>query len=369
MSRKADEIRGLLADYIERGAVGTSLAFAHASAPVETATAGVTDRRDGMPVTPDRLFKIGSCTKTFVAAALVRLAEDGKIDLGAPIAGWFPDLPGADKISVRQLVNHRSGLPEFEYDIPMDPRRVWKPWDLVDIAFKAGGQKAPGGTAVYNNTGYVLAGLLIEKVTGLPLGAYVRQVVLEPLGLRDTWSPASEPFPAERLVRGYYHRPPPPENASTALAAGGEMWRMEGVLPYSEELQDSSDTFPYSGAYGCGDMIATPADLVSFMRGLFAGKVIAPEWFDEMFGSRATVSFPGTRMRETGAGLFLSSYGDRIFYGHQGSIPGYVCVMQHDPNSGLTIAMASNVGSGNRLSFQASGLHEVVDSVVEDILN
>lgn len=368
MTGKVDEIGRLLADYIDRGAVGVSLAFAMGGRSAKVMTAGVADRRDGTPVTTDRLFKIGSCTKTFVVAALVRLAEDSKIDLGAPISHWFPDLPGGEQISVRQLVNHRSGLPEFEYDIPMDPSRAWIPAELIDMAFKAGVRKAPGGPAIYNNTGYVLAGLLIEQVTGQSLGAYVRQAVLDPLGLHDTWSPSTETYPAERLVRGYYHRPQPPVRAAKDIASGGEMWRMDGVLPYSEALQDSSDTFPYSAAYGLGDMVSTPSDLVAFMRGLFAGKVISPPWFEEMSGSRVPASFPGTRMRETGAGLFQSSYDGRPFYGHQGSIPGYVCVMQHDPESRLTIAMTSNVGSGNRLSFQASGLHEVVDTVIRAIL-
>jgi D-alanyl-D-alanine carboxypeptidase len=368
MTSTTNAIGGLLADYIDQGAVGASLAFALAGGSAEAVTAGLADRSDGIPLTPDRLFKIGSCTKTFVAAALVRLAQDGTIDLAAPISHWFPDLSGAKGISVRQLVNHRNGLPEFEYYIPMDPGRVWKPSELVDVAFKAGGQKPSGGPAVYNNTGYVLAGMLIEEVTGQPLGAYVRQVVLEPLGLRGTWSPATEKFPAGELVRGYFHRPLPAAGAPTDIASGGEMWRMDGVLPYSDALQDSSDAFPYSAAYACGDMVSTPGDLVAFMRGLFAGKVISPRWFEEMFSSRAPASFPGTRMRETGAGLFQSTYGDRAFYGHQGSIPGYVCVMQHDPESGLTIAMTSNVGSGNRLSFQASGLHPVVDNAIRAIL-
>lgn len=367
MTSTMDEIGRLLAGYIDQGAVGASLAFAVVEGPAKVVTAGVADRRDGTPVTPDRLFKIGSCTKSFVAAALVRLAEDGKIDLGLPISNWFPGLPGAEGISVRQLVNHRNGLPEFEYDIPMDPSRVWKPSELVDIAFKVGGQKAPGGPAVYNNTGYVLAGLLIEQVTGQPLGAYVRQAVLEPLGLRDTWSPATEAYPAERLVQGYYHRPQPPAGAARDIASGGEMWRMDGVLAYSDALQDSSETFPYSAAYGLGDMVSTPSDLVGFMRDLFAGKVISQPWFEEMFGARVPAFFPGTRMRETGAGLFQSSYGGRAFYGHQGSVPGYVCVMQHDRERGLTIAMTSNVGSGNRLSFHASGLHAVVDQAIRAI--
>ncbi len=362
-------LKSILDTYLADGAVGASLAYVRGDAEPVALAAGLSDRATGAPVSTSQLFKIGSCTKTFVAAALVKLGELGRIDLGEPVSRWFPDLPGAEAISVRQLINHRNGLPEFEYYIPMDPSRVWKPSELVDIAFNNEKPKAPNGPAVYNNTGYVLAGMLIEAVTGAPLGAYVRSAVLEPLGLKDTWSPATEPFPAERMVQGYYHRPPPAAGASTDLASGGEMWRMDGVLPYSDELQDSSNCFPYSGAYGCGDMVSTPSDMVRFMRGLFSGKVLSAPFFAEMFDKCAIVSFPGTRMRETGAGMFQSSYGGRAFYGHQGSIPGYVTVMQYDPASGLGVAMTSNVGSGNRLSFQASGLHDVVDKAIVAILD
>jgi D-alanyl-D-alanine carboxypeptidase len=363
-----EDLKSLLDAYLADGAVGASLAYAKSEAAPTAVTAGLADRQHGAAVLPDRLFKIGSCTKTFVAAALIKLAENGKLDLTAPISFWFPDLPGAAEISVRQLVNHRNGLPEFEYYIPMDPNRNWTPQQLVDIAFASEKPKAPGGPAVYNNTGYVLAGMLIEAVSGQSLGAYVRSAVLQPLGLENTWSPATEAFPEKSMVRGYYHRPPPAAGASSDIASGGEMWRMDGVLPYSDDLQDSSDSFPFSAAYGCGDMVSTPTDMVSFMRGLFSGKVVSPAFFAEMFEHRVPASFPGTRMRETGAGMFQSAYADRAFYGHQGSIPGYVAVMLHDPQSGLTIAMTSNVGSGNRLSFQASGLHPVVDSAIGIIL-
>ena len=363
-----EDLNALLNTYIADGAVGASLAYAVNGATPAAVTAGLADRAKGVAVLPDRLFKIGSCTKTFVAAALVKLAETGKLDLGAPISGWFPDLPGAGDISVRQLINHRSGLPEFEYYIPMDPSRQWTPRQLVDIAFASDKQKAPGGPAVYNNTGYVLAGMVIEAVSGQSLGGYVRSAILQPLGLKNTWSPATEAFPEKSMVRGYFHRPPPAPNAPTDIASGGEMWRMDGVLPYSDALQDSSDSFPFGAAYSCGDMVSTPSDMVLFMRGLFAGRLLSPPFFAEMFESRVPVRFPGTRMRETGAGMFNSLYGDRAFYGHQGSIPGYVAVMQHDPVSGLTIAMTSNVGSGNRLSFQASGLHPVVDQAIRIIL-
>lgn len=363
-----DQLNALLATYRADGAVGASLAFSLAGGDTLAVTAGVADRQTGAPVTPERLFKIGSCTKTFVAAALMKLVEEGKAELDAPIAKWFPDLPGAGEVTVLQLVNHRGGLPEFEYDIPMDPSLVWTPAQLVDLAFKVGGQTAPGGGAVYNNTGYVLAGMLIEAASGLSLGQYVREKVLEPLGLRDTWSPATESFPEERMVRGYYHRPRPAAAASNALAAGGEMWRMDGVLPYSDDLQDSSNSFPFSGAYGCGDMVATPSDLVGFMNGLLEGRLLPPALLSAMKDGRSTVSYPGTRLRETGAGLIASEYAGRLVLGHQGSIPGYVTVMEHDPATRLTIAMTSNVGSGNRLSFYASGVHPVLDQAISIIL-
>lgn len=363
-----EELNNLLDTYRADGAVGASLAFALDDSETVAVTTGLADRERNIPVAPDQLFKIGSCTKTFVAAALMKLAEEGKADLGGPISDWFPNLPRSGEVSVRQLINHRGGLPEFEYDIPMDPSRHWTAAELVDLAFSVGGQTAPGGSAVYNNTGYVLAGMLIEAASGLSLGAYVRRSVLEPLGLANTWSPATEPFPAERMVHGYYHRPTPAADAATGLASGGEMWRMDGVLPYSDDLQDSSDCFPFSGAYGCGDMVSTPSDMVIFMRALFSGRLLPAPLFREMSEGRVHVGFPGTRMRETGAGLFLSSYADRMSFGHQGSIPGYVTVMQHEPVSGLSIALTSNAGSGNRLSFYASGIHPVVDAAMKIIL-
>lgn len=363
------DLSRLLQGYLNDGAVGVSLAFSRGDGEIATVTSGLSDRARGIPVSPTQLFKIGSCTKTFTVAALMKLAESGAVDLGTPISHWFPDLPGAAAISVRQLVNHRGGLPEFEYDIPMTLDRIWTPAELVDLAFQVGGQTAPGGPAVYNNTGYVLAGMLIEAVTGQPLGTYVRHHVLEPLGLENTWSPSTESFPQERMVRGYYHRPPPAADAGSSVAAGAEMWRMDGVLPYSDALQDSSDSFPFTAAYGCGDMVSTPGDMVAFMRTLFGGRLLTDGMFREMSEGRVAVSFPGTRMRETGVGLFQSSYADRLLYGHQGSIPGYVTVMQHEPISRLTIAMTSNVGSGYRMSFYASGLHQLLDRAVGIILD
>lgn len=361
-----NEMRPLLDRYLEQGAVGANLSISLPGQEIETLSVGQADRMADLPVKPDHLFKIGSCTKTFLAVSLMKLAGDGMMDIDEPITRWFPDLPFASEIKVRQLIDHRGGLPEFEHDIPMTSGRVWIPRELVEAAYSHHVASPPGGLAIYNNTGYVLAGLLIEAVAGKSLGAHIRSSVLEPLGLENTYSGATEAFPLSQMVKGYYLRPP--STTAGDIASGGEMWRMEGILPLSDELQDSTALFPFSGAYGCGDMVSTTSDMVKFLDALFSGKLISSALLDAMTENRAPVSFPGTRMRETGIGIFSSDYGDRRMFGHQGSIPGYVTVMQHDRVSGLSVAMTSNVGSGNRLSFQASGLHLVIDDVVKTLL-
>ncbi|WP_395673193.1 serine hydrolase domain-containing protein [Inquilinus sp.] len=361
-------MQGILDAFVAQGIVGASAAVvAGGGAPV-TAVAGLADRERGTPVNPSHLFKNGSCTKTFVAATLMRLARAGTVRLDDPAARWFPDLPKGDRIRVRDLVNHRSGLPEFEFDMPMTPGLQWTPQAIVDLAFRARPQDEPHRVASYSNTGYVLAGMVIEAATGDSLAGQVRREVLQPLGLSGSFCAAGEPFPEDRLARGHYHRPPPPAGGALSLEQGGEMWAMDGILPYSDELQDSTGLFPFSGAYAAGDMVSTPRDMALFLDGLFGGRLFEAEWLAQMADDRWPAGFPGTRMRESGAGLFLSAYAGRQTLGHQGSIPGYVSLMQHHRDSGVSAALLTNTGSGNRLSVQASGLHDAFDRILEAAL-
>ena len=122
-----EDLQALLDGFIARGIVGASLAVAGAGEAPMLLVAGLADRVGRVPVTPDRLFKIGSCTKTFVAAALMSVVREHGVPLAAPIATWFPDLPFAERIRVRQLVAHSAGLPEFEFIMPMEPGRIWTP--------------------------------------------------------------------------------------------------------------------------------------------------------------------------------------------------------------------------------------------------
>jgi D-alanyl-D-alanine carboxypeptidase len=364
-------LQALLDGFVARGIVGASLAVLGATAAPLCLVAGLADRQTGVPVTPDRLFKIGSCTKTFVAATLMSLVQDGAVSLTAPVAAWFPDLPFADRILVRQLIDHSAGLPEFEYVMPMDPDRAWNPAEIVALAYTAGPPGEPGAICTYNNTGYVLAGMLIERLTATSLAAQIRARVLDPLQLADSFAAAGEASPADRLVRGYYHRPAPlAGQEGRPVAEGGEMWRTGGTLVYSDALQDSTSLFPMSGAFAAGDMVGTPADLARFLAALAGGRLLSAAITAEMIDNRrpGTMSLPGTRLRDSGAGVWLMRYGGRDVLGHQGSMPGYVTVMAHHRPSAVTVALATNTGSGNRLSFYASGLHGLLDEIMECLL-
>jgi D-alanyl-D-alanine carboxypeptidase len=367
----SDDLQALLDGFVDRGIVGASLAVTGATERPLRLVAGLADRQAGVPVTPDHLFKIGSCTKTFVAATLLSLAQDGTVSLAAPVAEWFPALPFAERIRVRQLIDHTAGLPEFEFVMPMDPGRVWTPAKIVALASTAGPPAEPGAICTYNNTGYVLAGMLIEHLTGGSLAEAIRARVLAPLGLPDSFAAAGEAFPTARLVRGYYHRPAPaPGQTGLPVAQGGEMWQTGGVLGYSDDLQDTTALFPMSGAYAAGDMVGTPSDLAHFLGALVTGRLLSAELTVEMIDKRrpGTLATPGTRLHESGAGVWLMRYAGHDVFGHQGSMPGYVTVMVHHRPSAITAALTTNTGSGNRLSFFASGLHGLMDSILERLV-
>src|SRR5262249_44737005 len=152
-------------------------------------------------------------------------------------------------------------------------------------------------------------------------------------------------YPEDRLVRGYYWRPPPdPAAGDLPVEKGGEMWKTGGTLGYSEDLQDSTALFPFTGAYAAGDMVATAADLARFLDGLFPGKVLRPEALRLMTADPIDAGFPGTRMARSGAGLFTMRYAGREVLGHQGSMPGYVTVMAHEPQAGVSAALTTNTG-------------------------
>ncbi|MEU8772326.1 serine hydrolase domain-containing protein [Streptomyces sp. NPDC048606] len=272
--------------------------------------AGVADLRTRAKAPADGRIRVGSNTKTFTATVVLQLVGEGKIALDSPVETYLPNLLRGDgidgrAITVRQLLQHTSGLPNYtdhlrEAVFGEKRHTYYQPRELVDIALAHKALFAPGTSWAYNNTNYVLAGLIIEKVTGRPLAEQITQRVIERIGLRNTYFPGV----GEQTLRGAhprgYHAPGP------------------GV-----PLEDITEIDP-SWGWSAGQMVSTPGDLNRFFSTLIGGGLLKPAQLAEM---RRTVEIdtrgwrPGTRY---GLGLTstpLSCGG--LVWGHGGNLPGY----------------------------------------------
>ena len=193
--RTADVARqALLRDVLDRHLaagefVGARIALRVPDGTITQAESGTaTIDPASSPVDPDLAWNVGSVTKTFVAVVVLQLAEEGAVDLDGGIDAWFPDLPGADRITVRQLLQHTSGLGEYkdQPDVLRDPTRRWTPSELIAVAEAGGRVGEPGGAHHYANTNYIVLGEIVGKVTGHAWADEVRTRVVEPLGLAHT---------------------------------------------------------------------------------------------------------------------------------------------------------------------------------------
>ena len=324
MSERRTRLQGILDAYVGRGIIGVSLAVSGPGEEEIVLTSGLADKFAATPLGPEHTFRIASCTKTFVAAALLQLVQEGAVDLDEPITRWFPDVPRSAELPVRILLNHRSGLPDFETAMAMISDKVWTPREIVDFAFANGEQTEPWGKMAYSNTGYILAGMIIAAEGGRSLSAELRSRLFEPLGLNDTWVGTDEPFPAERQARGHMHHEPD---------ATGQ-WDVSGAGDPIDGVWDATDWFPLPGAGAAGDMISTPHELVCWLNALFDGAVIDATRLHEMKDNLSAASFPGSNVTHYGHGILVSTYGDLAVKGHLGQIPGHTTVMGRERDHG-----------------------------------
>jgi D-alanyl-D-alanine carboxypeptidase len=171
---------------------------------------GVADRTSEQPMTPVVYHHIGSVTKTFTATLLLQAAGDGLLSLDDTIDQYIKGVPNGDEITLRQLANMTSGVAtysetkKFDGDPGADPFRVWEPEELVQIGIEDSPLFDPGTEFNYSNTNYVLLGLVLEQVTGKPIGELARERIIEPLDLKDTSFPdTSDTSLPEPHAQGY----------------------------------------------------------------------------------------------------------------------------------------------------------------------
>jgi D-alanyl-D-alanine carboxypeptidase len=299
------------------------------------ATAGLASVATKAPVRPGDEFRIGSATKTFVATVVLQLAGEGRLSLNDTVAHWLPGVVsghGNDgrAITIRELLQHTSGLYDYTADFPelastagfqASRFTTYTPAQLVAIAMRHKPNFAPGDSWAYSNTNYILAGMIIRKVTGHTWAQEVNARIVRPLGLRQTITPGTYPYIPGPHLDGYSGFGSRPAINVTALNP--------------------------SAADAAGAMISTTADLTRFYQALLGGRLLHPAQLAEMKTTVPAHEFdpiwPGARY---GLGLMwipLTCGGG--FYSHGGDIPGYSTRDGITPD-GRRTAVAEETGDG-----------------------
>ncbi|MER7521218.1 serine hydrolase domain-containing protein [Streptomyces sp. NPDC126499] len=330
----APDMDGVVAALNAALAEGAPGAMARYTGPdgVQSRTVGVRDLATGAPMDIRARFRIGSVSKTFSAVVLLQLVEEGRLRLDDPVNRLLPGLLPDDRVTVRHLLTHRSGLADytnkmFEHTVPgfeAVRNRVFSYQELVDLSLAEPRTTEPGASYAYSNTNFVVVGMLIEKLTGRPVADAYERRIIKPLKLRGT---------------SYVH----PDTRIKGLHVRGHLHPDEAGAP----LVDSTEQ-TVSWAQSAGAVLSTPADLNTFMSALMRGRLLSPAMLDAMTTVTPTDA-TGTRSYGLGLRRYELSCGEKVF-GHTGTVQGYYtyAFATRDGRRALSaLANTSNHGSAN----------------------
>ncbi|WP_435179092.1 serine hydrolase domain-containing protein [Actinacidiphila sp. bgisy145] len=290
--------------------------------------AGVGDRSTGAPADPTAQFRIGSNTKAFTATVLLQLEGEHRLSLDDTVAKWLPgavDANGYDgsTITLRELLNQTSGLPDYIDDLGLqladytnaDPSRLYPPQTLVDAALALHKPtSAPGQKWGYSNTNYVLAGMVIEAVTGNDPATEIQHRIIEPLGLTHTTFPTTDPTLHGTYLHGYE-------------------W-FAGLA-----LRDvTTSNVQISGAAGA--IVSTLDDLATFDRALLTGTLLPPAQEAEL---KTTVPTDSTGTAGYGLGIYHQQLPcGQWAWDHDGDVLGYHSIWLASDDGSKQVVLAAN---------------------------
>jgi CubicO group peptidase (beta-lactamase class C family) len=259
------------------------------------------------PIDAATRFRIGSITKMFTAVMILQLAEEGKLKLTDTLDKSFPHVPNASKISIADVLSHRSGI----HGISSMPEyrglreKGATPAELLAMLEKAGPSDfEPGSKFVYTNENYLLLGMVIEKLTGKTYQENLSKRITSKIALKDTYESRWSADPAKNETFSYRY---------------GRDW-------------DQDPEIHWSLFYGAGSIISTPNDLAKFITALFDGKLISKQSLVQM-----------TTMKDDyGFGIGVEQFGGKTFYGHTGGAQSYGAWLTYQPEEKLALAYATN---------------------------
>lgn len=327
---EADSVRGIVMELAAKKAAnpdvpGLSVAVLHngQDAPV-TAAFGTASLENPTPVTTASRFKIGSITKVFTATLIHRLIEEGRLSYDTPISRFFPAYPNGKGITVRNLLEHTSGIPEMLAlpAVQQNLARYWSAEALIDLVAKQPPLFKPGTRQMYCNTGFLMLAVIAEKITGQPYAEQIRAIFVDKLGMKSLLVGVDGAV-VPRLVSGY-------------SGSNGEM-----QLPMAASI---------AIALGTGNLVATPDDVVRLVNldRLLKNKVLETLPLRPLVlsdGKEAVVTSKSNHYLSSeldGCTLFLFSQPKIDLIGKLGSFPGFGTAFFYDRQTGYAVAVSVN---------------------------
>jgi CubicO group peptidase (beta-lactamase class C family) len=290
---------------------GASLAIGIGGIPVFARGYGYRDLARRLPATPETIYNIASMSKQFVAASILMLQGEGKLDIDDPIAKYVPGIPHGDKITIHEVLDHTSGLSDYLDLIDnntLTPARVHAALRRLTLRFP------PGTRYEYSNSNYIIAGLVVEKASGMPYDEFVRSRIIGPLGLRST-TLGTSPLDLPNGSVGY------------TVVHG----RTIPVDPHA----DSTTILDFPD----GAINSTVLDLIAWDDALDTGRVITPDLLKIMFTpSPRAADWPGGYA----LGVGLDSIDGRVIVAHTGGWSGFTGENATIPSDRIAVILLTN---------------------------
>lgn len=318
------ELQRVLDSYSARnGGVGLQATVIFLDGTTWSGTSGYASRERSCPLTLDHHLYIGSITKLYTAMLVMDQVEGGKISLDDTLDQWA-DLPYADAVTVKMLLNHTSGIPSHTEDLSFLvrlfglARKQWETDELVRVISSKPLKFEPGSRHEYSNSNYLLLGVILEKVTGKPYESLVQEVVDE-LGLEDTFFFT---YPDDAIIANGYDE--------TIFRLG-----TRNLTGFRRSLE--------TGGFSAGGMLSTSEDVALFVHSSFIGQIVG----DSILAQMTTfVEAPDQDVPlQAGYGLGIRNLviGGENLVGHTGTIPGYSGIALHNPEKRYTVVVLSNL--------------------------
>jgi D-alanyl-D-alanine carboxypeptidase len=337
-SGAARTLQPLIENEVAAGAPGVA-AYLDDGRHVWQGAAGVADVGTGRRLRPNDRFRAGSNTKSVVATVVLQLVGERRLALTDTVARRLgPVLPYANRVTVRNLLNHTSGIPDDATPPAIelfkgDPFRQWKPAELVALVAGQPQEFTAGTSWAYSNTNYTLLGMIVERVTGHTLGQEVDRRILRPLGLRDTSMPLHESSLTGSFSRGY------------SLDYDDDLNQIPGTMR-DVTVHDSS------GYWAAGNLVTTERDLAHFFRALLTGRLLSPRLLTEMKTVVPTTYGPTIHY---GLGLFVYDTPCGTLIGHGGGMPGYENQFVSSPDGRRQIGVMRNFEEAPEIIGETQG--------------